>query len=273
MIETAGVQPDAPDRRRPRSSSVRFISQRPAPVPTNLAVTPNMPISHCPGCENRVQANLRRLRPRPAHRSRSMANGSSRPVRRPASAAAKTTAIVRRCGDRDRETSRDRASPPGAASITRGIVRQRRALGHFQMRDDGRDLAGGDIGIAVGQMHAALTPLITRQHPLHRPRPARQLPLPRRRTHRRLEAAFQPPVVGKFCGLGIDAGRKPREIGGAECGGFLDHRAIDRRVQQIGEALHGPVRRRHAAVDAQHGVAALASGQSARIAAQRSQVW
>ena len=63
---------------------------------------------------------------------------------------------------------------------------------------------------------------------------------------------LQPPVVGEFCGLGIDAGLQPGEIGGAECRGFLDHRAIDRRVEQIGEALHGPVRGGHAAVDAQH---------------------
>ena len=100
-------------------------------------------------------------------------------------------------------------------------------------------------------------PLIARQHPLHRPRPARQLPLPRRLAHRRLEAMLQPPVVGEFCGLGIDAGLQPGEIGGAERGGFLDHRAIDRRVEQIGEALHGPVRRGHAAVDAEHDVGGL----------------
>jgi hypothetical protein len=49
-------------------------------------------------------------------------------------------------------------------------------------------------------------PLITRQHALHRPRPSGQLPLPCRRAHRRLEAMLQPPVVGEFCGLGIDAG-------------------------------------------------------------------
>ena len=41
-------------------------------------------------------------------------------------------------------------------------------------------------------------PLIARQHALHRPCPSGQLPLPRRRAHRRLEAAFQPPGVGEF---------------------------------------------------------------------------
>src|SRR5882762_6069922 len=76
-------------------------------------------------------------------------------------------------------------------------------------------------------------PLVTRQEPLHRPRPARKLALARCRAHRRLEAVFQPPVIGKLRRLGIDAGGKPREIGGAERGGFLDHRAIDRRVQQV----------------------------------------
>jgi hypothetical protein len=52
----------------------------------------------------------------------------------------------------------------------------------------------------------------------------------------------KPPVVGKLCRLEIDAGREPRQIGGAERGGFLDHRAVDRRVREIGEALHGPER-------------------------------
>jgi len=41
---------------------------------------------------------------------------------------------------------------------------------------------------------------------------------------------LQPPVVGEFGGLGIDAGGEPREIGGAQRGGFLDHRAIDRQA-------------------------------------------
>ena len=43
---------------------------------------------------------------------------------------------------------------------------------------------------------------------------------------------LQPPIVGEFCGLGIDAGLQPGEIGGAKGGGFLDHRAIDRRIQE-----------------------------------------
>src|ERR1700676_4752646 len=94
-------------------------------------------------------------------------------------------------------------------------------------------------------------PLISRQRALHRPCPSRQLPLPCRLAHVRLETMLEPPVVGEFRRLGIDAGRKPREIGGAECGGFLDHRTIDRSVEQVRKALHGPVRRGHAAVDAQ----------------------
>ena len=102
--------------------------------------------------------------------------------------------------------------------------------------------------------------LIARQQPLHRPRPPLKLPLPRGRAHRRLEPAFQPPGVGEFRGLGIDAGAEAREIRRAERGGLLDHRAIDRRVEQVGEALHGPVRGGHAAVDAEHGVGGFGAG-------------
>src|SRR6266478_4493593 len=79
-------------------------------------------------------------------------------------------------------------------------------------------------------------PLVAREQSLHRPRPSLKLALARRLAHVALEAMLQPPVVGEFYRLGIDAGGKPREIGGAKRGGLLDHRAIDRRVQQIGEA-------------------------------------
>src|SRR5882757_7467647 len=78
-------------------------------------------------------------------------------------------------------------------------------------------------------------PLIARQQSLHRARPSRQLALARGLAHRGLEAMLEAPVVGEFGGLGIDARREPREIGGAEGGGFLDHRAIDRRVQKVSE--------------------------------------
>src|SRR3954470_701951 len=94
--------------------------------------------------------------------------------------------------------------------------------------------------------------LVAREHALHRPRPARQLPLPCRLAHVRLEAVLEAPVVGEFCRLGIDAGLEAREIGGAQRRRLLDHRAIDRGVEQVGEALHGPVGRGHAAVDAEH---------------------
>lgn len=50
---------------------------------------------------------------------------------------------------------------------------------------------------------------------------------------------LEPPGVGEFDGFGIDGGLQPCEIGGAEGGGFLDHRTIDWRVEQIGEPLPG----------------------------------
>src|SRR5258708_23512375 len=83
-------------------------------------------------------------------------------------------------------------------------------------------------------------PLIAREQALHRPRPSLKLPLARRRAHRRLEAMLEPPVVGEFCRLGIDAGGKPREIRGTERCGFLDHRALGRRVPQICKSREGP---------------------------------
>jgi hypothetical protein len=84
--------------------------------------------------------------------------------------------------------------------------------GHLQMGDDGSDLPVGHIGITVGEDHSV--PLVTRQHPLHRPRPAHELPLARRLAHVRLEAVLQAPVVGEFGRLGIDASLKAGEIGG-----------------------------------------------------------
>src|SRR4051794_19460312 len=58
--------------------------------------------------------------------------------------------------------------------------------------------------------------LVAREHALHRPRPARQLPLPCRLAHVWLEAVLEPPVVGEFGRLGIDAGLEAREIGGTQ---------------------------------------------------------
>src|SRR3954471_23975145 len=57
--------------------------------------------------------------------------------------------------------------------------------------------------------------LVAREHAFHCPRPARQLPLPCRLAHVRLEAVLEAPVVGEFGRLGIDAGLKAGEIGGA----------------------------------------------------------
>jgi len=58
-------------------------------------------------------------------------------------------------------------------------------------------------------------PLIAREQPFHRARPSPQFPLAGGRAHRRLEATLEPPVVGEFCGLGIDAGIESRETGAA----------------------------------------------------------
>jgi hypothetical protein len=63
--------------------------------------------------------------------------------------------------------------------------------------------------------------------------PSRKLTLPRRLAHVRLEAMLQPLVDGKLRRLWTDARGQPREIGGAKRGGFVDHRASDRRVLLI----------------------------------------
>src|SRR6202795_216980 len=67
----------------------------------------------------------------------------------------------------------------------------------------------------AGRDDRALLALVARQHALHCARPPGELPLPRRLAHRRLETVLQPPIVGEFCGFGIDAGIEPGEIGSA----------------------------------------------------------
>src|SRR5450631_283972 len=89
-------------------------------------------------------------------------------------------------------------------------------------------LAGG-----MGAADSLLLALVAREHALHRPRPALQFAFAGGGAHDRAEAVFESPVVGEFLWLGIDAGLKTGEIGRAERGGLLDHRAIDRRVEQI----------------------------------------
>src|SRR3954466_6852880 len=74
--------------------------------------------------------------------------------------------------------------------------------------------------------------LVAPEHALHRPRPSRKLPLARRLAHVGLEAVLQPPVIGEFGRLGIDAGLEAGKIGGAKCRRLLDHGAIDRRIEQ-----------------------------------------
>src|SRR5947209_6245936 len=80
--------------------------------------------------------------------------------------------------------------------------------------------------------------LVACEHTLHRPRPSRELPLPCRLAHVRLEAVLEAPVVGKLRRLRIDASMEAGEVRSAQCRRLLDHRAIDRGVEEIGEALH-----------------------------------
>ena len=63
---------------------------------------------------------------------------------------------------------------------------------------------------------------------------------------------IEPPVVGELRRLRIKPRRQSREIGRAQRRRFLNHRTIDRRIEQVCKTLHGPVRCRHAAIDAQH---------------------
>src|SRR5579863_3226415 len=83
--------------------------------------------------------------------------------------------------------------------------------------------------------------LVAREQSLYCAGPAGQFSLACGLAHVGFEAVLEPPIVGESGGLGVDAGGEAGEIGGAERGGFLDHRAVDRRIEQIGEALHGPV--------------------------------
>src|SRR5262245_54107215 len=121
------------------------------------------------------------------------------------------------------------------------------------MRDDGGDLAGGDVGIAVWQDHGMRSllviaseakqssflrrrkkaglrrrfaprndgvaefsrPLIAREQALHCARPAFQLALAGGGAHGGLEAVFKTPVVGECFRLGVNTCMKAGEIGGA----------------------------------------------------------
>src|SRR5262249_42789221 len=60
------------------------------------------------------------------------------------------------------------------------------------------------------------------------------------------------PRPGETVEVRADAGGEACKISGAERGGLHHGRTVDRRVDDVGEELHGDVARRHAAVDAQH---------------------
>ncbi len=93
------------------------------------------------------------------------------------------------------------------------------------------------------------------ERPAHRILPAFELPRAHLVIHLRLEAAVARPGLGK--GLHVrphpcPAARKPC---GTKCGGFEDHRTVDRRIDQVGQALHRPVGGNHAAIDAKDDIA------------------
>ena len=140
-------------------SSARFISQRPAPVPTNFSVTPERDDFALPGLakihlEQAFVASLMRQCV-DLHQRRLNDRGQFRvghpyprdPQPWPADAAIEIAIPVERGG----------IYPPQRPRAG-GIGTRRGARGHFQMRDDGGDLAGGNVGVAVGQDHPVVTP-------------------------------------------------------------------------------------------------------------------
>ena len=62
------------------------------------------------------------------------------------------------------------------------------------------------------------------------------------------------PEPGEARRIRPHAGLVAREPGGAQRRRLLHDGPLDRRVQDVGQELHGPVARHHAAVDAQHGL-------------------
>ena len=63
-----------------------------------------------------------------------------------------------------------RCLDPAQSMCAGGIGRDRRQFGHLQMRDDGRDFAGGNVVCAVGEDHPspsslASSPFTARAHP------------------------------------------------------------------------------------------------------------
>ncbi len=108
---------------------------------------------------------------------------------------------------------------------------------------------------------------------VHGRRPAAQLARAGRFAHFRLKRRSSRQCVGEARRLRIKPGAQPGEIGGPERSGFLDHRAIDRASSRSASRCMVRVRRRHAAIDAQHRIGYGGARQSARIAAHRSWVW
>ena len=70
--------------------------------------------------------------------------------------------------------------------------------------------------------------------------------------HLRLEARVERPAPGELPGLRPDACPRAGEPCSAERRSLQDRRPVDRRVEDVGQPLHRPVGRDHAAVDAQH---------------------
>ena len=93
-----------------------------------------------------------------------------------------------------------------------------------------------------------------------------------RSRHAGREALVERPARGELVRRGIEARLQSGEIRRAQRRRLQHGRPVDRRVEDVGQALHGPVGRRHAAVDAQHGLRCRAGNRRASLRS-RSNVW
>ena len=87
----------------------------------------------------------------------------------------------------------------------------------------------------------------------YRPDPAGLERRPARRGHRRLETAVQLPLCRQCIGVFPESHRQPGQIGGTQCGRFVDLRPHHRHSQHIRLELHQQVVLRRAAIHPQFG--------------------
>src|SRR3990170_2918213 len=173
--------------------------------------------------------------------------------------AAAAGSLTSPCGATSRN---DCAISPGAAASVAGSGSHRRtsqparANTFAQARPIRPTPARPTVGIFVSSFDRSAVTFSGAggvQHGADGALPAGILALALGRGQRRLEGALELPEVGEAFGVGPYACLVTGEPGRAERRRFLHDRPLYRRIEDVGQELHGPVARHHAAVHPQHG--------------------